>query len=75
MRIKVFKTAVKAFIVLSLTIMTVTNRAFAEPAHPQPVTVMQPDGSTLTLKLVGDEFYHFNTTTDGYTLLKDKGGY
>ena len=75
MRIKVFKTAVKAFIVLSLTIMTVTNRAFAEPAHPQPVTVMQPDGSALTLKLVGDEFYHFNTTADGYTLLKDKSGY
>ena len=75
MRIKVFKTAVKAFVVLSLSVMTVTNRAFAEPAHPQPVTVMQPDGSTLTLKLVGDEFYHFNTTADGYTLFKDKGGY
>ena len=47
--------------------------ASAEPANPTPINVTQPDGSTLQLKLVGDEFYHFNTTIDGYTILNVKG--
>ena len=33
--------------------------ASAEPANPMPVNVTQPDGTTLQLRLVGDEFYHF----------------
>ncbi|MBR6489280.1 MAG: M6 family metalloprotease domain-containing protein, partial [Muribaculaceae bacterium] len=32
-----------------------------------------PNGEKLQLKLVGDEFYHFNTTIDGYTILNVKG--
>ena len=43
--------------------------ASAEPANPTPITVTQPDGEKLQLKLVGDEFYHFNTTIDGYTII------
>lgn len=50
--------------------------AQANPANPGLVQVPQPDGSLLTIRLVGDEFYHFNTTADDYTiLLNDKGGY
>ena len=47
--------------------------ASAEPANPTPINVMQPDGSTLQLKLAGDEFYHFNTTIDGYTIINING--
>ncbi len=47
--------------------------ASAEPANPTPVNVAQPDGTTLQLKLVGDEFYHFNTTIDGYTIINVNG--
>ena len=47
--------------------------ASAEPANPTPISVSQPDGSTLQLKLVGDEFYHFNTTIDGYTVINVNG--
>ena len=47
--------------------------ASAEPANPTPINVTQPDGSTLLLKLVGDEFYHFNTTIDGYTIINNNG--
>ena len=48
----------------------------AIPAHPGSVLMPQPDGSMLTVCLVGDEFYHFNTTSDGYTiLLNDAGAY
>ena len=49
--------------------------AIAEPANPTPICVTQPDGSTLHLKLVGDEFYHFNTTIDGYTVINVNGSW
>jgi len=48
----------------------------ANPANPGLVKIPQPDGTLLTIGLVGDEFYHFNTTADGYTImLTEKGGY
>ena len=49
--------------------------ARAIPADPTPVKVNQPDGTTLTIQLHGDEFFHFTTTVDGYTVLKNSGGY
>ena len=50
-------------------------RASAVPAYPYPVTVTQPDGSTLVIQGHGDEFYHFTTTADGYTIVKNDAGY
>ena len=49
--------------------------AQAIPADPTPVKVAQPDGSTLTIRLHGDEFFHFTTTHDGYTVMKNNAGY
>jgi hypothetical protein len=48
--------------------------ALAVPACPQPATVIQPDGTALTIRLVGDEFMHFTTTLDGYTVVKRSDG-
>ncbi len=48
--------------------------ASAVPAEQRPFTVVQPDGMPVTLTLNGDEFYHFITTTDGYTVAQDKDG-
>lgn len=48
--------------------------AWAIPAHPRPMDVTQSDGSKLTVRLVGDEFYHRTMTTDGYTLLQRGNG-
>ena len=47
----------------------------AIPAHKAPCTVTQPDGSTLTLRLHGDEYLHFQTTDDGYTVLRNERGF
>lgn len=47
----------------------------AVPAHPGTVKVTQPDGTQLTLRLVGDEWLHFTTTEDGYSVVKDQRGY
>ena len=58
---------------LLLMALIVAITASAEPANPTPITIEQPDGTKLQLKLVGDEFYHFNTTIDGYTLINVNG--
>ena len=50
-------------------------QAMAVPANPKPMVTTQPDGSQVTLKLCGDEFYSFSTTTDDYTVVKNSAGY
>ena len=42
----------------------------AVPAYKGKQTVVQPDGTTVTLQLHGDEYLHFTTTDDGYTVVK-----
>ena len=50
--------------------------SFAVPAAPQPMLVTQPDGSTLMVRQNGDEYHHWRSTTDGYSIVKnDKGFY
>ena len=46
----------------------------AVPAHRAIVQVPQPDGTLLSLRLIGDEFYHFNTTADDYTVMLNEAG-
>lgn len=47
----------------------------AIPAHKGAVKLTQPDGTTVTIRLHGDEYLHFNTTDDGYTVVKNQQGY
>ena len=49
--------------------------ARAVPADPTPAQVSQPDGTSLTLVLHGDEFFNYLTTIDGYTVVKNKAGF
>lgn len=50
------------FVLLFLLWATVLR---AEVATPHPVTMRQPDGSTITLRLNGDEFCSWYTSLDG----------
>ena len=52
-----------------------TQEALAIGAFPRPVLMRQPDGSTLLVRIQGDENFHFVTSSDGYLLKKDKKGY
>ncbi len=47
----------------------------AVKAYPFPITVTQPDGSQLTIRLHGDEFHHYQTTDDGYLLKENTKGF
>ena len=49
--------------------------AYAVPAAPGFATVKQPDGSTVTLRLIGDEFLNYHTTVDGYTVMRNSEGF
>ena len=49
--------------------------AKAIPADPTPIQVTQPDGTKLTVVLHGDEFVHYTSTVDGYTIVKNKAGF
>ena len=52
-----------------------TEKAVAVKANPNPVTITQPDGSTLTIRIHGDENLHYTTTIDGYLIRRDNDGY
>lgn len=47
--------------------------AEAVPAKRDPFTVTQPDGTVLTVRLVGDERSHCYLSEDGYPLTLDNG--
>lgn len=47
----------------------------AVPAYPYPVTITQPDGTTLTIRLHGDEHRKFRSTMDGYVIKKNNKGF
>ena len=59
------------FFVFFLTIAS----CYSIPAIKTPVQIVQPDGSTLTIRLHGDEFSHYKTTIDGYVLQKNERGF
>jgi immune inhibitor A len=52
-----------------------TANMWAVKAYPLPVTVRQPDGSTLTVVLHGDEDFHYYTTLDDVLLVQKDGAY
>ena len=47
----------------------------ARSGFSKPVDIPQPDGTTITLLMHGDEFRHFMTTADGFTVVKGEDGF
>lgn len=70
MKKSLFKTSV---IILAAVIMHIC--AYAVPALPRLITVKQSDGSTITIKIHGDENFHYTTTSDGYLIVQKEGVY
>ena len=50
----------------------VTGNVYGVKSNPNPVTVVQPDGTALTIRIHGDENFHYTTTVDGFLIRKDK---
>ncbi len=49
--------------------------AMAVPAKQGIIKIKQPDGSSLSIMLHGDENWHYTTTSDGYLVQQDEEGY
>ena len=49
-------------------LMTLTVLAGAGPAIPRPVKMVQPDGSTIVVRIHGDEYFSWYTSEDGRTV-------
>jgi M6 family metalloprotease-like protein len=52
-----------------------SSSVYAVRATPYPIEITQPDGSKITYRLNGDEFFNVKTTLDGYALIADKNGF
>ena len=52
-----------------------TVSMLAVPAMRKAVKVTQPDGTTVTIMLHGDEWLNYNTTSDGYSVVKNPQGF
>ncbi len=57
---------------LGLATLICCGWLLAVPALKRPFQVEQPDGTTITIRLMGDEWYSYHETVDGYTVLKNR---
>ena len=55
--------------------MLINSMAMAVPAFPGSTVVLQPDGTQLTVRPHGDEYRHYTTTADGYTIVRADDGF
>ena len=64
----------KSLSFLAAMILGVSFAAHSLPAKRGLHTLTQPDGTTIEVRIVGDEFSHYYLTPDGYPLLADSDG-
>lgn len=64
-----------ALCLVTLMMGCYASSVWAVPAHPQPMKMVQPDGTVVTIRLCGDEWLNAQVTTDGYTVVKDQRGF
>ena len=65
----------KRLSIATLCLAAAFGSAMAVPAIPETRTVVQPDGTTVTVRQVGDEFHHFIQSADGQPLVKGDDGF
>lgn len=64
---------IKKFLLL-LVVAAIAVASFASPAYRKPKTIVQSDGSTLTVVLNGDENFNYYTTFDGVPVVRELNG-
>ena len=63
----------KIIILIGLQLIVCFN-LMSRPANPTPFKITQPDGSQLTVQLIGDEFFHYYQTSDGLVIQRNSAG-
>lgn len=62
-------------IIVIVLAMLASPMVSAIPAFPDPITVVQPDGSRLSVIVRGDEFFNYTTTLSGQTIVRQSDGF
>lgn len=57
-----------------LIVLFCVTAAWGVPAYPGLITAEQPDGTTISFYLHGDEHFSYATTEDGYLLMRNAEG-
>lgn len=65
----------KKFSMIMMAVLLGTASLWARPALKKSVNAKQPDGTNVTIWLHGDEYRSYNTTDDGYTVVKNDRGF
>lgn len=68
------KVLLQAVSLLSACLFAVSSHMSAGPARPGVISVKQSDGSVVLVRVHGDEFHHYVTTEEGYSLTADSSG-
>ena len=63
-----------ALLLLAAILILTSGTARAISASPDPVLVRQPDGSSITLFLKGDEYFHWNEDETGFPVVRSANG-
>lgn len=63
-----------AGVTLTAACCAISHEAHAIPAIPTPVTMSMPDGTSITVRLHGDENFHYYTSSDNHLLVADDNG-
>lgn len=64
----------KKLILSAMAALTMGLTAHAVPAFPGQLNFGQSDGTTISVRLIGDEWFSTYTTLDGYTIEADSRG-
>lgn len=64
----------KKYLLVAITLWGLATAMLAIPAKRRHVVHTQPDGTTVTLQLCGDEYSHFHATTDGMPVVRSENG-
>lgn len=59
---------------IAAAMLAAPSAALAVPAYPGLIKFTQPDGTSVTIRLEGDEFNHRTFSEDGYLLMADQTG-
>ncbi|MBN2185147.1 MAG: M6 family metalloprotease domain-containing protein, partial [Candidatus Krumholzibacteriota bacterium] len=62
--------ALCAFLSIIFFSLVFASQVLAVIANPEPVTLVQPDGSVITVVLRGDEYMHWNEDESGYLITR-----
>ena len=71
----IMNTSIRKALITTLLSQSLCMAMQAMPAYPKPITVAQPDGTSITICLKGDERMNWAETTDGFSLLRNADGY